>query len=256
MNKELRAPIRSPGFWRTLRLLLGAARRRAAGRSKRQKALLQHRSGKSTDTLGCLGLLGVTAFMALINSLAAYAVNSAISVGQRMDAERQGKFVVPGYFLERLRGIERRGADLSKERAQEILESLCRGEAGVRALELGGSEEEHKKLLLEAARAHGSRGFISKRDRMSGLATARSFSAMLGLIVLVGVVGMMMFQGESLQIHLQLPGASKLEWLIRHPSPPIAIFLAEEALPLGANSLYLTGPVFCGFLYGSIYGAA
>ncbi|HEX2489612.1 MAG TPA: CPBP family intramembrane glutamic endopeptidase [Blastocatellia bacterium] len=256
MNTESRASIRSPGFWRTLRLLLGAARRRASGRSKRQKELFQHRSGKSADTLGWLGLLGVIAFMALINSLAAYAVNSAISVGQRMDAERQGKFVVPWYFLETLQGIERGGTDLSKESAQEILERLCRGEARSRALELGASEEEQKKLLLEAARAHGSRDFISKDDRMSGLAIARSFSAMLGSIALLWWIVMMMSQGEGLELDLQRRRHPMWEWLFSHPAPPAAIFLAEMLSPIAANPIYLTGPFFCGFLYGSIYGAA
>jgi membrane protease YdiL (CAAX protease family) len=256
MNTESRASIRSPGFWRTLRLLLGAARRRASGRSRRRKELLHHRSGKSSDTLGWMGLLGMTTFMALLNSYAAYTVNSAISAGQRLETDRQGKFVVPGYFLEALRGIERGGADLSKEAAQERLESLCRIEAGDRAREIGGSEEEHKKLLLEAARAHGSRDFISEDDGISGLAAARSFPAMLGSITLLWWLFMMMSQGEGLELDLQRRRHPMWEWLFSHPAPPSAIFLAEMLSPIVANPIYLTGPFFCGFLYGSIYGAA
>src|SRR5262245_22470093 len=256
MNTELRVPIRSPGFWRTLRLLLGAARRRAVGRSRRQKELLHHRSGKSTDTLGLLGLLGVTAFMALINGLAAYAVISAIWAGQRMEAERQGKIVVSEYFLESLREIEG-GGDLSEERAQKRLESLCRMEAGrARARELGDSEEECKKLLLESARTHGSRDFITKDDQIIGLATAMSFPAMLGSIALLWWLVMMMSQGEGLELDLQRRRHPMWEWLFSHPAPPAAIFLAEMLSPIAANPIYLTGPVFCGFLYGYIYDAA
>jgi membrane protease YdiL (CAAX protease family) len=256
MSTELRVPVRSPGFWRTLRLLLGAARRRAVGRSRRQKELLHHRSGKSTDTLGLLGLLGVTAFMALINGLAAYAVISAISAGQRMEAERQGKIVVSEYFLESLREIEG-GGDLSEERAQKRLESLCRMEARrARARELGLSEEECKKLLLESARTHGSRDFIIKDDQIIGLATAMSFPAMLGSIALLWWLVMMMSQGEGLELDLQRRRHPMWEWLFSHPAPPAAIFLAEMLSPIAANPIYLTGPVFCGFLYGSIYGAA
>jgi CAAX prenyl protease-like protein len=256
MNTESRASIRSPGFWRTLRLLLGAARRRASGRSKRQKELFQHRSGKSADTLGWLGLLGVIAFMALINSLAAYAVNSAISVGQRMEAESQGKIVVSGYFLEALRGIERGDSGFTKEKEQEYLELVCRREAGDRARELGGSEEEHKKLLLEAARAHGSRDFKVEDDGIIGLAAARSFPAMLGSITLLWWLVMMMSQGEGLELDLQRRRHPMWEWLFSHPAPPAAIFLAEMLAPIAANPIYLTGPLFCGFLYGFIYGAA
>src|SRR5262245_43197834 len=105
MNNQLNAS-RSPGFWRTLRLLLGAARRRAAGRSRRQKKLLHNRAGKSADPLGGLAVIIVIIFMALINGAAGYAVCSGISVGQRMEAARQGKIVVSQYFLEALREIE------------------------------------------------------------------------------------------------------------------------------------------------------
>jgi membrane protease YdiL (CAAX protease family) len=259
MNTELRAPTRSPGFWRTLRLLLGAARRRAAGRSRRQKALLRHRSGKSTDTLGRLGLLGVTAFMALINGLAAYAVRSAILAGQRIEVERQGKIAVSGYFFESLCEIEKEESSLSNERAQKRLKGLCRLEARRRATEFGDSEEEQEKLLQEAMRERGSRGFIDRDAAEPGiraLAITGAFPAMLGSIALLWWFVMMMSQGEGLELDLQRRRHPMWEWLFSHPAPPTAIFLAEMLSPIAANPIYLTGPLFCGFLYGSIYGAA
>src|SRR5262249_57283529 len=67
---------------------------------------------------------------------------------------------------------------------------------------------------------------------------------------------MMMSQGEGLELDLQRRRHPMWEWLFSHPAPPGAIFLAETLSPIAANPIYLTGPLFCGFLYGSIYGAA
>src|SRR5262245_29859576 len=260
MNTELRAPIRSPGFWRTLRLLLGAARRRAAGRSRRQKELLHHRSGKSADTLGRLGLIGVTALMALLNGFAAYAVHSAISAGQRIESELQGKIFVRESFLKAVRRAEGSGSASSKEVAQNYLEGLYRYEARHRASEFGGSAEDQEKLLREAVRSHGSHDFIleddGEDDGKSGLEITRPFPAMIGSIMLLWWLVMMMSQGEGLELDLQRRRHPMWEWLFSHPAPPAAIFLAEMLSPIAANPIYLTGPVFCGFLYGYIYDVA
>src|SRR5262249_23747699 len=157
--------------------------------------------------------------------------------------------------LESLREIEG-GGDLSKGRAQVRLESLCRTEARERARELGDSEEECKKLLLESARTHGSRDFIIEDDQINGLATAMSFPAMLGSIVLLGWLVSIMSHGEGLDLDLHRRRHPMWEWLFSHPAPPAAIFLAEMLSPIAANPISLTGPVFCGFLYGYIYDVA
>jgi membrane protease YdiL (CAAX protease family) len=259
MNTELRASNRSPGFWRTLRLLLGAARRRAAGRSRRQKDLLQHRAGKSSDTLGWLGLIGVTAIMALINGVAAYAVSAVILVGQRMEVERQGKVIVQEDFIEEVREMEGAGSAEEKEAAQKFLDGLYRYEARHRVREFGGSEEEEEKLLREVVRERGSRGLIEREAAelgMRALATTGPLPAMLGSIALLWWFVMMMSQGEGLEIDLQRRRHPMWEWLFSHPAPPGAIFLAEMLSPIAANPIYIAGPFFCGFLYGSIYGAA
>jgi hypothetical protein len=255
MNTKLRAS-RSPGYWRTLRLLLGAARRRSAGRRRRQKELLHNRTGKDADSFGRLGVILVTIFMGAIHGAAAYAVHSGISVGQRLEAKSQGKIVVSKYFLNALREIEAVDPTLSEERTQKGLESYCLLEAGERAREFGDSEEEQKKLLMEAVRIHGSRDFIMDDDGISGLATARSFPAMLGSIALLWWLVMMISQGEGLELDLQRRRHPMWEWLFSHPAPPGAIFLAEMLSPIAANPIYITGPIFCWFLYGFIYGVA
>ncbi|MBO0860225.1 MAG: CPBP family intramembrane metalloprotease [Chloracidobacterium sp.] len=255
MNTELRSS-RSPGFWRTLRLLLGAARRRAAGRRKRQKELLHSRSGKSVDPLGRLAVTLWTIFMAYVHGAAAYAVHSGISVGNRLETERQGKIVVSKDFLNGFREIEAVDPTLSSARTQKGLEIYCRTEARDRAREFGDSEEERKKLLLEAVRIRGGRDFIAEDDGVSRLTIARSAPALLGSIALLWWLVMMISQGEGLELDLQRRRHPMWEWLFSHPAPPGAIFLAEMLSPIAANPIYITGPFFCGVLYGSIYGAA
>src|SRR5262245_58417622 len=104
-----------PGFWRTVVLLIGGARRRAVGRSRRQKELLYNRTGKRVNTFGYLTLILVIIFLAIVNGAAAFVVSSAVSTSQYIEAEDQGKIVVDKFFLDRLRQIEET-ADISKDK--------------------------------------------------------------------------------------------------------------------------------------------
>jgi membrane protease YdiL (CAAX protease family) len=256
MNNKLRAS-RSPGFWRTVRLLLGAARRRGAGRTGRRKELLRHRTGKRVDALRWLTLIVTAVTMALLNGAAAYAVLSTILAAQRMEAERQGKILVREYFLESLRRIEGAGSARSEESTQEFLEKLYRHEAGLRAIIFGGSEEEQEELLREAVRTRGSRDFIIIDNEISSLENTWSLPAMLGSILLLWwFVMVMCLEEDGLELDHQRRRHPMWEWLFSHPAPPGAIFLAEMLSPIVANPIYLAGTFFCGFLYGSIYGAA
>jgi membrane protease YdiL (CAAX protease family) len=247
---------RPTGFWRTVKLLLGAARRRAAGRKRRQQELLHHRTGKSTDTLGQLGLIAVIIMMVLINGLAAFAVSSVVSAGQRLEAEYQGKVVVDKYVFNALRRFEAATLGSSKEEALKSLELLVSIDARERAREIGGSEEEHKGFLLEVVRTR-SHDIIGEDTAVPGirrLAATGSFPAMLGTVVLLFWLAMMISQGEGLELDFQRRRHPMWEWLFSHPVSPGAVFLAEMVSPVAANPIYLTGPFFFGTLYTIIYG--
>ncbi len=70
----------APGFWKTVRLLLGSAHRRSAGRRRRQQELLNQRRGKTTSTnFGMLGFVFATLFMLVINGFAAFALYRAVT---------------------------------------------------------------------------------------------------------------------------------------------------------------------------------
>ncbi len=98
MSNELPPP---PSFWKTVRLLLGAARKRAAGRRVRQQELLRERSGRQSSTdWSSVGFAFAVLFMVILNVGVAYFVSIAVEYGQRIEVERQGKIVVSRSFLD------------------------------------------------------------------------------------------------------------------------------------------------------------
>lgn len=258
MNDE-RSASAAPGFWRTVGLLLATARRRAVGRTERQRQLLHHRTGSEADTLGTLGLVLVWIGMAFINSVAGYVVHSSILAAQRLEAEQQGKIVVNrSYFVDRIRDLENAKSPDERKRAEERLENAYSGEAQDRSDEIGGSREENEDFLRRAVQTHRSSDFIDRHTpqfEAGLLATTRSLPAMVGSLVLIWWLIMMIFQGEGLELDLQRRRYPMWEWLFSHPVKPGAVFLAEMLSPIAANPIYATGPLFFGFLYGAIYRA-
>jgi len=79
---------------------------------------------------------------------------------------------------------------------------------------------------------------------------------MAGSITLFLWLLMMVFQGEGLELDLQRRRHPMWEWLLSHPAPPGAVFLAEMLAPLAANPIYWSAPLFAGILYGLVYGPA
>lgn len=69
---------RPPGFWETVGLLLSVSRRRSLGRISRQQALLQHRTGSSTNVISMFGVVMFWLGMAFLNGIAGYLVNTAV----------------------------------------------------------------------------------------------------------------------------------------------------------------------------------
>ena len=83
------------GFWHTVRLLLGAARRRGNGRRRRQRELLAQRSGKQSATdFGILGVAFAALIMAALNGLAAVILLLSVRDAQRLTVGLRG--IAPG----------------------------------------------------------------------------------------------------------------------------------------------------------------
>ena len=249
---------RPPNFWKTVGLLLSASHRRAAGRRQRQKELLQSRTGSSTNTVGVFATAMAWFVMALLNGGAAYVVVLAISQGQRIEVEQQGKVVVNSrFFLDAIREVEKAESETDKKKAERRLESDYGYEAQLRSNELGGSREEHEQFLRNAVHTRPSSEFItSDADQLQieNLRSTGRFPERLATLLLIAWLSMLIFQGEGLELDIQRRRHPHWEWLFSHPVRPGAVFLAEMLSPLAANPIYATGPFFFGVLYGSIYG--
>ena len=246
-----------PGFWPTVGILLRAARKRAMGRQKRQRELLQQRTGrKAAIGWGNFGFVLALFLMAGLHVAAAFVVYTAVTASERIAAERGGKIVVDNWFSEAVlstlewnaRGEHKWDAALDRDYGIE---------ARILSREHGGEEAAMEQRLRRAVQAHGTGDFLSERQAVAGftaLPQAGPLAGLLGSIVLFWWIVMLVFQGEGLDLDLQRRRHPMWEWLFSHPVPMGAVFLAEMLSPIAANPVYLSAPLFPGFLYGFIYG--
>jgi membrane protease YdiL (CAAX protease family) len=196
-------------------------------------------------------------FMAFLNGGAAFIVQMAVESGQRIEVERQGKIVVSQSFLDGINSAQRVAETTSGAMDDSIPAVFYSSEAREIADDRGGDRAEIEHKLRDAARSHGTRDFITKREASPGLSALQTtgvLPAMLGTFVLIWWAMMLIFQGEGLELDLQRRRHPMWEWLFSHPVQPGAVFLAEMLSPIAANPVYWTGPLFAGFLYGFVYG--
>jgi membrane protease YdiL (CAAX protease family) len=255
------ATCNPPGFWTTVRLLLGATRRRAAGRQKRQQELLRHRAGKNSINWGNLGYALAIIFMAGLNMGAAFVVYLSVTSGERIEAERGGKMVVDRWFVNSVKAAEKRRVTgysvTGLDQADDLSAQEYSSEAHSIVREYGGDESTLERKLRAAVSTHGTQAFIDERTASPGiraLPRVGAFPAMLGSIALFWWAIMLVFQGEGLELDLQRRRHPMWEWLFTHPITSGAIFFAEMLSPIAANPIYCGAPLFVGFLYGFIYG--
>jgi membrane protease YdiL (CAAX protease family) len=262
MKSELPSPL---GFWRTVRLLLGATRTRAASRRTRQQELLSQRSGGKASDWGGFGFAVAVLFMAGLNIGAVFVVSLAVDAGELILAERRGKIIVSQGFLDEVRAFEATlitSCATNSNGVWECSETFQGPDPGYsfearRIVEdYGGTRAAVERKLRDAVRNHRIGDFVTKDQASPGLNAflkAGPLPAMLGSFVLFWWAAMLVFQGEGLELDLQRRRHPMWEWLFSHPVPPGAIFLAEMISPLAANPIYWGGPLFAGFLYGMAY---
>ena len=249
-----------PGFWTTLRLLLGVARKRAVGRRRRQRQLLRQRTGRSDTGWGGIGFLISILLTAALNLAAAYLVTGAVTAGERVAAERHGRIVVDTWFLQKARSTQelRRFYAASWPQIEAAMQVDLGREATHLAERYGGSDPTIRRRLRDAVRDQKIQDFIEPERAAPGLAklSGTGFSAMFGSIALLWWSAMLVLQGEGLELDVQRRRHPMWEWLFSHPAPPAAVFLADMLSPIAANPVYYTAPLLPGILYGSLYGWA
>ncbi len=238
-------------------LLLRAARRRAKGRGRRQQELFQQRARKkSRDTVAWLSVILGALFAVIINGLAALALHGAVAEGQRLEVEHTGKLVVHQGLLLALQNPEHAPEDVRDE-AAHLLDRFYGFEASMRTQRLGGSRDDHERLLREFVASHPRDDLVDDEEAAPGvpaLARTGPLPAMLGSLMLLWWVVLLVFQGEGLELDLQRRRHPMWEWLFSHPVRPAPVFLAEMLSPIAANSTYWGAPVFCGAAYAMVYG--
>jgi membrane protease YdiL (CAAX protease family) len=252
MKSKLPSP---PSFWSTVRLLLGAARKRAAGRRKRQQELLNQRAGKNATDWSGLSFVFTVLLMVALNVGAAFVVRAAVASGERIEAERRGKIVVSRWFFNAVTATEMASV-MPGTADQTVAPFYYSSEAKEIAEQYGGTQTAIEQKLRDAVRFDGTRDFITKDDpslELTALSKAGPLPALLGSVFLFWWGLMLVFQGEGLELDLQRRRHPMWEWLFAHPVPPAAIFLAETLSPIAANPIYWSGPLFVGFMYGFVY---
>jgi membrane protease YdiL (CAAX protease family) len=250
MNRELPSP---PGFWRTVGWLLRAARKRSEGQRTRRQKLLHQRSG--TDW-GILGVALAVLVMLVLNVLAAFVLRSAVTSGQRVAAESQGKIGVSSSFLASVKSLKSAYDDSDRMPDHPYSDLDYPSEAKRIERAYGGKAENIEAKLRDAVRNHGVRDLISNQEAAPGVAAfmkSSSLPAMLGSVVLIWWGVMLVFQGEGVELDLQRRRHPMWEWLFSHPVPAGAVFLAEMFSPIAANPIYWGAPLFVGLVYGFVY---
>ncbi|MDF7825227.1 CPBP family intramembrane metalloprotease [Pontiellaceae bacterium B12227] len=246
------------GFFRTLKLLLINARRRAAGRAYRQRQLMNQRTGSTSDSLRILGFIGMLLVMAMVHCMAGYSVQLYTQEAQRYDAEQQGSIVVSKYFHKRLVEFKNSDPDIEWDLFLKKNDYWLESEAEEREEAYGGTEREHRAFLEQAVQERPLKDFASKgaiRPGLKTIETSNPFALTVGSTIFIWWLMMLIFQGEGLELDIQRRRHPMWEWLLSHPVHPGAVFLAEMLAPITANPAYLAAPLFSAVLFGVTYGA-
>ncbi len=281
------------GFWRVFFLLLGTARRRSAGRQKRQQELMRRRSKNPSVNWNGFAVFGGLILTLMIHGAAAYVLSSAVGAGQKIEAERTGKIVVDRWFKTRV--DEARPAvifnphqtfrdhatdDLygkksvvvtefktpklskppvavvkGKNPAEEKLEDSYHDEARFLARENGGTADDIEQKLRAAVSGHGSRDLITSADAQPGI------SRLAGNHSVPSMLGSLVLLWWAVMLFFQGEG---LELDLQRRRHPMWEWLFSHPVPAGAVfAAEMLSPIAANPVYwaapvftGAVYGLA
>lgn len=261
---------------RVVRLLWRASRRRAAARAQRQREIMGYRGDKDSGFRALSRILAV-AVVCLIHAALGWFVLRVARTTIDNVTERAGRIVVSSEHWDLLERLSARQQEL--DRAKRMLaekpsprfedrqvvvaaergrdEALTRLAARTRPADRKDAED-HRAVVERQFRARGIDGFERVEQSLSAqLARSRERTMVvlpiLGL-VLTWWVGMLVCQGEGLELDVQRRRHPMWEWLLSHPIRPAHAFYTELLTPLMANPVYLAAPVFLWVLFGHVFG--
>jgi membrane protease YdiL (CAAX protease family) len=274
MKSELPPPT---GNWNTVRLLWQAARRRAAGRKKRQAQLMHRKTGSDSDALGGLMLFMMVILMTIVHLAIAWMTVDGLNTAKQEAWESKGRMVLERHEYKRALELN---DDLTKIRDLEnIPNPSIANQTELRSLKQiyasnlnhlgtmaaydrknaqGGSLESNEQQIIGHFSRHGLDGFISETDiEKDDLSRPQSIPASYWVylaFMLLWWLLMISFQGEGFELDIQRRRHPMWEWLFSHPIQPTAAFAAEMLAPMMANPIYFAAPAFWCFLLIHVFG--
>jgi membrane protease YdiL (CAAX protease family) len=151
------------------------------------------------------------------------------------------------------------------DRRQVVKAERARDNAMARFLSVTGPES-HQSAAIAERRAEvenqflkqGMEGFARFDDALASQ-MAKSREHPMAIIPVLGLIlacwlGMLICQGEGLELDVQRRRHPMWEWLLSHPVQPAHAFYSELLMPLMANPVYLTAPLFLWVLLGYVFG--
>jgi membrane protease YdiL (CAAX protease family) len=264
---------------RVVQLLWAASRRRAAGRALRQREIMgRRRSGGSDGFASFSRLIAVAAACFVHVMLGFFAMDFAKTADhyvtdggqitlsadewtllEEVDAHQNEWLARKRELgaLARPRYTDRFGVENAQKARDSALEHLVTATAPSRRHRSEAALDLHRAQITRQYFEKGMAGFVRAdtsittqllRSRYTSMAVVPVF----GLLLLCWL-GMLISQGEGLELDVQRRRHPMWEWLLSHPIVPAHAFYAELLTPLMTNPIYFMAPLFLWVLFGSIF---
>lgn len=262
--------------WTVFRLLWTAARRRAAARNDRQSEIMGRRkkSGMATTStlVRLLPVILVCAMHALLafwmirvveNAPAQSPPDGRLAVSEQdwhsaqaaawhheavLARKKEFAQLSKPTFQDRQRIVS---AERERDRAIDQLARVVRKATHGRTTAV---PPEHRTMVQRQVYERGIEGFTPVYNSFERRLADPNLKVLpMVALVLVAWFGIMICQGEGLELDVQKRRHPMWEWLLSHPVKPAHAFYAELLAPLMANPIYLACPVFLWVLLARIH---
>jgi membrane protease YdiL (CAAX protease family) len=262
---------------RVVRLLWRASRRRAAARSLRQRQIMGARKNANADAgLGALARLFAVVVVCGIHAALGWFVLRFAPTTAASIADPGGRIAVSDAhwpLLENLatqqenlrarqRELAARPAPRFEDRQVVIAAERSRDDALNRfASATRPSRREgagpHNAKVKQQFETRGIAGFVrfdySLAAQLARSSATSSPAIPVLTLILACWLGMLVCQGEGLELDVQRRRHPMWEWLLSHPIRPAHAFYTELLAPLMANPVYLAAPLFLWVVLGHVF---
>jgi membrane protease YdiL (CAAX protease family) len=245
-----------------VKLLLRAALKRSKARSQKQKQLMGNRRARAVTTnWNVLGWLLAVLIAAVFQVIFAFATTEAANLTQKIIQEEKGIIVVRSYrmgLLENAWESYTKASDPEERRKAEESINYNLEEIANPHYESHSKEriQERVNVLWKHLETKGLQGFMSEDDAIKDPAMTRMPAVdwmITFFIIWYGVV--LAFQGEGMELDMTRRRYPMWEWLASHPISPKAWFLAEMIMPMVANPLFISVPIYWVGLFWWFHGS-